>query len=44
LELARRRAGRYQGVEPNKVKKRVFDFLARRGFSLDVITKAIKKI
>ena len=44
LALARRRANRYQGIEPVKVRKRVFDFLARRGFNLDVITKAIKKI
>ena len=44
LDLARRRAIRYQGVDPVKRRKRVFDFLARRGFGLDAITKAIKKL
>jgi regulatory protein len=44
LELARRRAARYQGIDPVKRKKRVFDFLARRGFGLDAITKAVKKL
>jgi regulatory protein len=44
LDLARRRAARYQGIDPVKRRKRVFDFLARRGFGLDVINKAMKKI
>ena len=43
-DLACRRAGRYHGIDPAKRKKRIFDFLARRGFSLDAITKAVKKI
>ena len=44
LEMARRRAVRYQMDEPLKRKKKVFDFLARRGFSLEMIKKAIKNI
>jgi len=44
LELAQRRALRYKDLDPVKRKKRVFDFLARRGFGLDAITKAVRKI
>ena len=44
LELARKRAARYRDVEPVKRKKRVFDFLVRRGFSIDAIIKAVKKL
>ena len=43
-ELASRRAARYRDEEPIKRKRKVFDFLARRGFSLEMITKAIRKI
>lgn len=43
-ELASRRAVRYRAEDPIKRKKKVFDFLARRGFSLDMIKKAIKSI
>jgi regulatory protein len=44
LELARRRAARYKVLDPVKRKKRVFDFLARRGFGLDAINKAVRKL
>ena len=43
-ELASRRAARYRDEDPIKRKRKVFDFLARRGFSLEMITKAIRKI
>ena len=43
-ELALRRASRYRDEDPIKRKKKVFDFLARRGFSLDMIKRAIKNI
>lgn len=43
-ELANRRASRYGDEDPLKRKKKVFDFLARRGFSLDLIKKATKNI
>ena len=42
--LASRRAARYRDEDPIKRKRKVFDFLARRGFSLEMITKAIRKI
>ena len=44
LSLAKRRAERLVGIDPVKKKKRVFDFLLRRGFSVDMAMKAIKKI
>jgi regulatory protein len=44
FDLARRRAARYQGIDPAKRKKRVFDFLARRGFGLEAINKAVRKL
>ena len=44
LELARRRAARYRDIDPAKRKKRVFDFLARRGFGLDAINKAVRTL
>lgn len=43
-DLARRRAARYKRDDPVCRKKKVFDFLARRGFDLDVIKRAIKNI
>ncbi len=43
-DLARRRAVRYKRDDPVSRKKKVFDFLARRGFNLDVIKRAIKNI
>jgi regulatory protein len=42
--LAKKRARQYNNVDPLKRKKRVMDYLARRGFQLDVIMKVIKDI
>ncbi len=42
-EMAQRRYKRLRG-EPQQKKKRVFDYLARRGFELDAIYKALKKL
>lgn len=42
--LARRRAGRLVGIDPVKRKKRVLDFLVRRGFPTEAAYKAIKNI
>ncbi len=42
-EMAARRYERLRG-EPQQKKKRVLDYLARRGFELDAIYKAIKKL
>lgn len=44
LELARRKALRLAGVDPVRKKKRIFDFLVRRGFSPDVIFKTLKQL
>ena len=44
LELARRRWERLSGIDPQKRKKRVCDFLLRRGFSMDAVMKVLKKL
>lgn len=44
LELARRRFERIGAIDPDKKRKRVFDFLIRRGFSVDLAMKALKKL
>ena len=44
LEIASRRWKKFQGVEPTKKKKRICDFLLRRGFAPDVVMKVIKKL
>jgi len=44
LELAQRRYERLAGIEVIKKKKRVFDFLFRRGFSPDIIFKVLKRL
>lgn len=44
FDLASRRAKRYAKDDPAKRKKKVFDFLSRRGFGLDLIKKAVKDI
>lgn len=42
--LARRRAARLGAIDPVKRKKRVLDFLVRRGFPMEAAYKAIKNI
>jgi regulatory protein len=42
--LAKKRVRQYNNIDPLKRKKRVMDYLARRGFQLDVIMKVIKEI
>lgn len=44
FELAQRRWKRLTGIDPIKKKKRIFDFLSRRGFLPDVVMKVIKKL
>lgn len=44
LALACRRADKLAGVDPVKKKKRIFDFLVRRGFSPDTIFKTLKQL
>ncbi len=42
--LVKKKLKLYQNIEPLKRKKRIFDFLARRGFSLSLIQQAIRKL
>jgi regulatory protein len=44
LELAQRRWQRLPNIDPLKKKKRVLDFLLRRGFDAAVAMKALKKL
>ena len=44
LELARRRWQRLPAIEPLKKKKRILDFLIRRGFEIDTAMKAAKRV
>ncbi len=40
--LVRRKIAGLKGLEPEKAKKKLFDFLSRRGFSYNTIWKVIK--
>lgn len=42
--LARRRAGQYRDIGPEKIKRRVYGYLRRRGFSAAAVIKAIQNI
>ena len=44
MEVAKRRWERFASVDPQKRKKRIYDFLLRRGFSPGEVMKAIKKL
>ncbi|MDD5084771.1 MAG: regulatory protein RecX [Candidatus Omnitrophica bacterium] len=44
LELAKERAGRLASIETMKRKKRIYDFLIRRGFDFEVARKVIGDI
>ena len=44
LEVARRRWERLSGIDPQKKKKRLCDFLLRRGFPMDAVMKVLKKL
>jgi regulatory protein len=44
LDLAQRRWQRMPDIDPLKKKKRVLDFLLRRGFEAAVAMKALKKL
>lgn len=43
LELAQQRKKRYQNIEEVKAKKRVSDFLLRRGFGWDVVAEVMER-
>lgn len=42
--LARKKAAQYKGIEEEKAKKRLLDFLGRRGFSCNTIWRVLKEI
>ena len=44
LELAQRRWQRLPAIDPVKKKKRILDFLLRRGFEADVVLRVLKKL
>ena len=44
LELAQRRWQRLPDIDPIKKKKRVMDFLLRRGFEVDIVMRVLKKL
>ena len=42
--LARYRASKYKNIAPEKIQQRVYGYLLRRGFSINIIIKAIKDL
>ena len=42
--LAEKRAVKYHDIDPLKRRKRLMDYLVRRGFGMDAIMKVIRKI
>lgn len=42
--LARRKIRSFRGLEEEKAKKRLLDFLSRRGFSYNIIWRVLKEI
>ena len=44
LELAKRRLKRLKGIEPRKIKSRLYSYFLRRGFSPDVISDIIAQL
>jgi len=44
VSLSKKAALRYKGLEPIKLKQRVFGYLSRRGFSIEIIQKAVKQL
>ena len=43
-ELLKRRLGRYQGLEKEKAKRRMADFLLRRGFDWETVKEALTAV
>jgi len=44
FDLARQRRMKLEGVDPQKIKQRLFGYLSRRGFSPEAIYKAINRL
>lgn len=43
-EAARKRAARFQGLDWNEFRKKMAEFLARRGFSYEIIAPTVKRL
>lgn len=43
-QLAKQRFSRLKGIEPLKAKMRVYAYLIRRGFALNIVTEVVKKL
>jgi regulatory protein len=43
-ELAKRRAEKYKNIAPPKLKRRIYAYLQRRGFTTDTINQVIQKL
>lgn len=43
-ELARQRIKRLAGIEPKKARQRIYSYLLRRGFSLDIVCDVVKQL
>lgn len=41
--LARKRLERYKNLDETKQKRRVFEYLVRRGFDVDMVTKVVER-
>lgn len=44
LELAKKRLKRLAGLEPRKIKSRLYSYLLRRGFSPDIVSDIINQV
>mgnify|MGYP001566612742 CR=1 FL=1 len=44
LTLAEKRSVKYKNLEPRKAKRRIFEYLSRRGFSPDTILKVMREL
>lgn len=44
LKLAKERAAKYQNIDQDKLKQRVYGYLARRGFRREMILEAIERL
>lgn len=44
LDLAKRRLNKLKGLEPDKAKRRIYSYLALRGFSPEVIIDVVRQL
>ncbi len=43
-QIAKEKLSKIKGIDPQKAKKRVYDYLLRRGFSPDIILDAVNQL